>query len=270
MLRDTTLRAIASGGVTWQGAWSDGTAYVINDLVEHNGSSYIATQNHTASPATEPGVGAFWTTNWDLLASGGAPGAPGPAGADGADGESFVWRGQWSDSSSYIINEVVFNNGSSYIATADHDASFATEPGDGTSWIVVWDLMAQKGDTGDTGPQGPIGPQGPQGPAGADGVFDACDKLILEMEMEFKVAHLCYYKDLNYNVQKQLSRINIYSDSTANVLLFFKLFTYNAQKQLTQTDLTRVSDGVTLTTVFTYNAQKQLVATERSGYCSCP
>lgn len=266
MLRDNVIRSIASSSTQWQGAWADGTSYVINDLVEHNGNVYIAITNHVASSTNEPGVGVDWETNWDLFLTGGPQGPPG---TDGVDGESFIWRGQWVDSSSYIINDVVYNNGSSYIATADHNASLATEPGDGTSWITVWDLMASKGETGETGATGPQGPQGPQGLPGADGVYSRCDELILEMEMAFKTSNPCYYKEFIYNVDKQLTEINIYTDSTSNVLLFSKVLTYNAEKQLIQIDLTRSSDGAIVTSSFTYNVSKQLISIEKSGYCYC-
>ncbi|MBR9682642.1 MAG: hypothetical protein GOV02_03115 [Candidatus Aenigmarchaeota archaeon] len=272
MLRDTMIRGIASGTLIWKGPWVDSSAYVVNDLVENNGSSYIATSDHISSPVTEPGDGTSWTTVWDLVAAKGADGTDGVDGLNGLDGVSFIWRGQWSDSSSYIINDVVYNSGSSYISTADHNASFPTEPGDGTSWTTVWDLMAQKGDDGDQGPQGPDGPQGdpgPQGPAGQDGVFDRCDQLILEMEMEFKTSFLCNYKEFAYSAQKLLIDVDIYTDATANVKLFHKDLTYNAQKQLIQTDLTRISDGALLTSIFSYDAQKNLISIERSGYCSC-
>ena len=256
MLRDTVIRGGGGSGsnLDWQGAWVDGSAYVVNDLVENNGSSYIAIQSHVATSATEPGVGGSWETVWDLMAQKGADGADGADGVDGTDGTdgiSFIWRGLWSDSSSYIINDVVYNNGSSYISISSHDASFTTEPGDGTSWTVVWDLMALKGTDG------------------VDGAFDRCDKLILEMEMEFKTSHLCYYKDLTYNAQNQLTDLDIYTDSTATIRLFHKDFTYNVQKLLVQTDLTRISDGALLISVFSYDGKKNLISIERSGYCEC-
>lgn len=187
MLRDTMVRGLASGGLNWTGPWVDGTTYVVNDLVEHNGSSYVAIQNHIASLATEPGVGASWETVWDLVA---AKGADGATGADGADG--------------------------------------------------------------------------------VDGVFDSCDQLILEMEMEFKTSFLCNYKEFGYNAEKQLIDIDIYSDATANLKLFHKDLTYNAEKQLIQTDLTRISDSALLVSVFTYSGDKNLISIERSGYCLCP
>ncbi len=105
---------------------------------------------------------------------------------------------------------------------------------------------------------------------GQGGVFDRCDQLILEMEMEFKTSFLCNYKEFAYNAQNQLSDVDIYSDSTAILLLFHKDLTYNAQSQLIQTDLTRISDGALLISIFTYNAQKNLISIERGGYCSCP
>ena len=125
MLRDTMIRGLASGGLNWTGPWVDGSTYVVNDLVEHNGSSYVSLQNHIASLATEPGIGGSWETAWDL----------------------FVEKGE-------------------------------------------------------------------------DGVFDSCDQLILEMEMEFKTSYLCNYKEFSYNPGKQLIDIDIYTDSTAGVKLF--------------------------------------------------
>lgn len=66
-------------GVSWQGAWDSGTAYVADDGVSYQGSSYIA--NAPSSNST-PGVGA----EWDLWVSKGEQGDTGPAGAQGATG----------------------------------------------------------------------------------------------------------------------------------------------------------------------------------------
>jgi hypothetical protein len=192
MLRDNIIRSTSSSNIQWQGSWGDGTSYVINDLVEHNGSSYIALSSHVSTSNDEPGVGVNWETYWVLFAAAGVDGIDGADGADGAPGAP-----------------------------------------------------------------------------GQDGVYTRCDELILEMEMEFKTAYLCYYKEFAYNAQKLLIDIDIYTDTTANISLFHKDLIYNAQKNLIQTDLIRISDGAILTSIFNYNVSKQLISIERNGYCSC-
>jgi hypothetical protein len=49
-----------SVGFSWKGTWSSVTAYVVNDVVYYNGSSYISIQNGTnQNPATQT---AYWNT----------------------------------------------------------------------------------------------------------------------------------------------------------------------------------------------------------------
>ena len=61
-------------GITWLGAWADGTAYVVGDSVSADGRMYIATAGHTAAVENQPGTGANWGTVWDLAADKGADG----------------------------------------------------------------------------------------------------------------------------------------------------------------------------------------------------
>ncbi len=76
--------ADGAAGITWQGAWSIATAYVIRDAVSYLGSAYIAISDHTGeTPVT--------LTSWQLLASKGdtgATGATGPTGPTGATGSA--------------------------------------------------------------------------------------------------------------------------------------------------------------------------------------
>lgn len=45
--------------------WADGTVYTAPRIVTHNGKQYsVYKQSHTASPDTEPGVGANWKDEW--------------------------------------------------------------------------------------------------------------------------------------------------------------------------------------------------------------
>ncbi len=71
------------------------------------------------------------------------------------------WRGAWSSSASYAIDDAVSFNGSSYIAIA---ANSNAEPDISPA---AWNLLAAQGSTGPQGATGPTGPQGPQGPTGA-------------------------------------------------------------------------------------------------------
>ena len=154
-------------GLIWQGAWAGATGYKAGYAIAHDGGSWLCTSDHTADTATEPGVGASWTTVWDLLAAKGNTGATGPAGADGtdgvtgpqgpqgaagadgidgADGVSFVWRGAWADATAYALNDVVGHAGASYICISANTADGSTEPGVGASWSGSWDLMVEAGD----------------------------------------------------------------------------------------------------------------------------
>lgn len=65
----------AAGLLTWiSGGWTTATNYVPNDGLERNGSSYRCKNIHTSGALTEPGVGANWTTVWDLVAAKGTNG----------------------------------------------------------------------------------------------------------------------------------------------------------------------------------------------------
>lgn len=68
--------------LNWQGSWTTATNYAVNDGVLSDlgsyKSSYICKLAHTSGASSEPGVGASWSTYWDLLAEGGI----GPGGGD--------------------------------------------------------------------------------------------------------------------------------------------------------------------------------------------
>jgi type VI protein secretion system component Hcp len=119
-------------GISWQGAWSVGTAYQVGDGVFHQGSSYIAIADSTDEA---PGTG----SSWGLLAQRGADGR------DGRDGDPGLnWRGEWLDKTDYALNDVVEHNGSSWVFVGEGRAD---EPGISGEWALV----AAKGDPGPTG-----------------------------------------------------------------------------------------------------------------------
>lgn len=93
----------------WKGPWTSGSSYTPNDAVESGGSTYICKTAHTSSSSDEPGVGANWSTYWDLSAQKGADGTGdvnGPASA--TDGNIAIFDGTTGkllkDSSNTVTN----------------------------------------------------------------------------------------------------------------------------------------------------------------------
>lgn len=87
-----------------------------------------------------------WGAWVDLRGQQGLPGVgiPGEPGADGADGLSINWRGNYSALASYVVNDMVFYNGSSYICKLASTGNIPTN-------ATYWDLNASKGADGSSG-----------------------------------------------------------------------------------------------------------------------
>ena len=101
-------------------------------------------------------------------------------GIRGADGD-MSWAGEWSSSSNYVANQVVYYEGSAYICIQGNSNLRPDQN------ATQWSLVVSKGDagatgaagsagatgaagnTGPAGPQGASGPQGATGPQGSDG-----------------------------------------------------------------------------------------------------
>lgn len=82
-----------------KGIYSAASAYVIGDVVLQNGSSWIARVNTTGNaPPTLPTTS---NTQWFLLA---------------AAGNGFVFKGDYSEATAYLKDDVVVDQGSSWIA----------------------------------------------------------------------------------------------------------------------------------------------------------
>ncbi len=69
-------------------------------------------------------------------------------GKGGKGDKGITWQGSWTTATSYIVDDTVTENGSSYICTTAHTSTANDEPGVGGSWTTYWDLLAQKGDNG--------------------------------------------------------------------------------------------------------------------------
>lgn len=119
--------ANGAAGLTWKNDWSSATTYATADGVLYEGSAWIATAASTNAVPSESG-----STKWKLLASKGSAGAAG-----------LTWRGAYSLTTAYVVNDAVTVDGSSYRAklatTGDAPATSPTK----------WELIASKGDQGD-------------------------------------------------------------------------------------------------------------------------
>ncbi|MCP4381412.1 MAG: hypothetical protein GY798_08345, partial [Hyphomicrobiales bacterium] len=159
-------------GLVWQGAWLSSTTYAVLDAVENDGSSYVCKLAHTAAAANEPGVGASWSTYWDLSAQAGTDGADGADGTNGTngtngtDGTPLIWKGPWLSTTTYAVLDAVENDGSTFVCKLGHTAAAADEPGIGANWSTYWDLSAQAGTDGADGADGINGTNGTDGTDG--------------------------------------------------------------------------------------------------------
>jgi hypothetical protein len=75
------------------------------------------------------------------------------------------------------------------------------------------------------------------------------------MELAFKVANASNFKKPTYNLQGQLTVVDIWETPAMLVKLFSKALAYTDGK-LTTSTLTRISDGATLVRTLTYAAEK--------------
>jgi collagen type VII alpha len=142
--------AAGAVGMTFRGTWANTFGYQTNDAVVYNGSTYLA-----LSPGNGSRPDAF-PVAWGLLAQQGAQGTQGATGPAG-----MTFRGTWTSSSSYQVNDAVTWLGSTYLATS---ATSAVQP---NLFPAAWTVLAAQGAPGTQGAQGASGPTGAAGPAGA-------------------------------------------------------------------------------------------------------
>jgi hypothetical protein len=156
---DTLEQAIQqlaqSANVMWMGDWQNGVSYAIGDIVQFQGSAYIAEQ---ATSGTENPTNA---TYWSLVVSAGAEGPQGPPGATGAVGP------QGPQGPIGLTGDTGPQGPQGPMGLPGAEGPQGVQGDTGPQGPI--------GLTGDTGPQGPqgvqgpFGPEGPQGPEGPEG-----------------------------------------------------------------------------------------------------
>jgi hypothetical protein len=154
-------------GLNWQGTFVPCVVYSENDAVSFDGSSYFVTCETTDGSECETPYDN--TSCWGLLANQGAVGPMGPQGVQGLTGatgaKGLTWRGTWVSSISYLIDDAVSFNGTSYICISN--STLITNP---AITPLKWSVLAAKGSTGATGSTGAPGIQGIQGLQGIQGI----------------------------------------------------------------------------------------------------
>lgn len=115
---------IGPSSILWKGIWDNNIKYLINDSVEHNGTSFVCVQDCLG---IEPDLDQ--NLYWDILAKKGETGILGD------------WQGTWTNKN-YIVNQSVFYNGSSYICKLN------TTSNQLPTNTIYWDLIASKGSDG--------------------------------------------------------------------------------------------------------------------------
>ena len=133
-------------GFDWKGDWTTATRYKLNDIVKYGGNTYLCNLGHTSAPTAAMGLEGL-----DRLVSGQK------ADIDKWDqfSEAFDWKGDWTPSVRYKINDVVSFGGTTYICNEGHTsaASFALgleeDQGkwdyfnQGVEYLGAWDADSQ-------------------------------------------------------------------------------------------------------------------------------
>jgi len=132
---------VGPAGVNQRGNYSAGTAYAIRDIVQFGGSTWIAKVATTGNPP--PTLPTTENTQWLLFARSGTPGV--------------VDRGAYSGATAYEANDIVLNNGSTWLALQPTTGN--APPVLPTESNTYWRLLARKGTDG-TGTGDVIGPAG--------------------------------------------------------------------------------------------------------------
>ncbi|MCZ7887132.1 fusion protein [Agrobacterium salinitolerans] len=132
---------VGPAGVNQRGNYSAGTAYAIRDIVQYGGSTWIAKVATTGN--APPSLPTTENTQWLLFARSGTAGV--------------VDRGTYSGATAYEANDIVLNNGSTWLAlqptTGNAPPTLPTESN------AYWRLFARKGNDG-TGTGDVVGPAG--------------------------------------------------------------------------------------------------------------
>ena len=107
----------------WQGAWTTGNTYVVDDVVSNGGQSYVCVRNHAASALFVTDLDNN-PTYWNLVSGG------------------TQWTGDWATDTYYNVGDQVKYGGTVYVATTAHTSAATTLLGLEADQ-AKWDAFAQ-------------------------------------------------------------------------------------------------------------------------------
>ena len=113
----------------WKGDWAGSTTYYKDDVVRYGGKTFICSVGHTSNADFYVDFDIV-PSKWNLM----------------TDGTS--WKGDWSTSTQYIVNDVVKYGGNLYIATTAHTSAATAADGlelDSAKWSVYAEGFDWKG-----------------------------------------------------------------------------------------------------------------------------
>lgn len=117
-----------------EGAWVISTAYERGDMVESNGSSYLAKSDHTSSADDEPGVGINSGQFWQLLVERGASGmGSGDVLAANAGSEYTGVAGTFRNNISAMLRAITKRSGLDLATNTTIDSSIYNSDGTNTN-----------------------------------------------------------------------------------------------------------------------------------------
>lgn len=113
----------------WKGTWTGGSDYIVDDMVEYNGFTYVALRTHTA--------GTFYN---DEAGTDVTPAQP----KWKKQSEGKVWKNGWTVSTDYAVGNIVKYGASIYECTESHTSAATFSSGaDGlVADIGKWTLVA--------------------------------------------------------------------------------------------------------------------------------
>jgi collagen type VII alpha len=148
----------------WLGSWVTTRNYYEDDIVAHDGGSWISLSGDSSQPTIPQNSGfnpnVYSGTHWEVLALQGATGPTGVSGQVGADGSvgsiNNNFLGAWNASVVYGTGDIVTRLGTTYISLSGSGtgccAGYAPEGNTGD----YWNVLAEGGSTGATGATGSV------------------------------------------------------------------------------------------------------------------